>query len=336
MHPLISICIPVFNCERWIGDAIDSALMQDVRNNLEIIAVDDGSTDGSGRILDSLAQQHSQIKVIHKENQGVISARADAIDAATGAYIMFLDGDDILAPRSLNATVRLLNQNPTDILFFGYYEFSNNRRKDHLLHRVGELVVHNDRDGLLKQFVYSKTLNNVCFKVIRKELFDTNWIRKFSEIKMGDDWFVSFCPMTSARSFSYLPLGVYGYRLHGTSMTDAFDYGYPTTLLVMHECKMRLADSDLGSCLSNDRIAVSTLIEIAKAIALIPAAPHDVSCFFSMLDALENNGELKRLYQRYRKELHPFFRLPLFLLFKHRFFSILRIKQLASRLRQRR
>lgn len=93
----ISFIVPCYNVERYVEQCVNSIASQKVRE-IEIIAVDDGSPDGTGMILDNLAAQDARIKVVHKKNEGVSAARNSALDVATGAYVVFVDGDDYIAP----------------------------------------------------------------------------------------------------------------------------------------------------------------------------------------------------------------------------------------------
>lgn len=95
MDKLVSIVVPVYNAEKYIYNCVES-IMKQVYKNLEIILVDDGSIDTSPLICDKLAQQDSRIKVIHKKNGGVSSARNAGIEMVTGEYLMFADSDDIV------------------------------------------------------------------------------------------------------------------------------------------------------------------------------------------------------------------------------------------------
>ena len=107
MDKLISIIIPVYNLRGKLERCINSVLQQTVIN-YELILVDDGSTDGSDKICDEFAGKDSRIKVFHKENAGVSSARNLGLDNAYGEYITFVDGDDyISAFDSMMATVHL-------------------------------------------------------------------------------------------------------------------------------------------------------------------------------------------------------------------------------------
>ena len=90
---LISIIVPVYNVEKYLEQCLDSIIGQTYKN-LEIILVDDGSTDSSGAICDRYAEQDKRIRVIHRENGGVCAARNTALEAVTGDYIGFVDPDD--------------------------------------------------------------------------------------------------------------------------------------------------------------------------------------------------------------------------------------------------
>ena len=95
MQPSVSVIVPVYNIEQYIGKCLDSIIGQTLKE-IEIIVVDDGSTDDSSRIIDRYARTDSRIVAIHKTNGGVVSARNCGIAQATGLYILFVDGDDHL------------------------------------------------------------------------------------------------------------------------------------------------------------------------------------------------------------------------------------------------
>ena len=95
----VSIIIPLYNVEKFVPRLVDSVISQDYEN-IEIILVDDGSTDNSGKIADDYSKRDRRIIVIHKNNGGVSTARNAGIRAATGEYILFVDGDDWVVPIS--------------------------------------------------------------------------------------------------------------------------------------------------------------------------------------------------------------------------------------------
>ncbi|WP_034765862.1 glycosyltransferase family 2 protein [Rossellomorea vietnamensis] len=114
MNPGISIIVPVYNVEPYLRDCVDSILDQTF-TNIEIILVNDGSTDNSGLICDSYSNGHSNIRVIHKEHKGVSSSRNSGVAAAKGDYIGFVDGDDRIEPNMYLELYNLCVETKSDI-----------------------------------------------------------------------------------------------------------------------------------------------------------------------------------------------------------------------------
>ncbi len=118
-RPLISVIVPVYNAEIYLNACINSILAQ-TYENLEIILVDDGSPDSSGNICDTYAEKDSRIKVIHKENGGVSSARNTGLDSATGEFISFIDSDDTVHPKMFEELYKKLSETDADISSASY------------------------------------------------------------------------------------------------------------------------------------------------------------------------------------------------------------------------
>lgn len=112
--PLISIVVPVYNGERYLTECIDSISKQDY-TNIEIIIVDDGSIDNSGKIADDLANKDNRIKVIHQKNSGVSMARNNGIDNSNGNYICFIDVDDYISKDYISYFYNLITKNNAEI-----------------------------------------------------------------------------------------------------------------------------------------------------------------------------------------------------------------------------
>ena len=117
----LSIIVPVYNVEAFLNKCVDSLLDQDLpASEYEIILVDDGSTDSSGALCDTLAAEHGNIRVIHQRNRGLSGARNAGIASAAGAYVQFVDSDDYLEPNVLGVLLRQLEDDRLDILRFNY------------------------------------------------------------------------------------------------------------------------------------------------------------------------------------------------------------------------
>lgn len=113
-NPKITVIIPIYNVERFVKKCIESVLNQ-TYFNLEVILIDDGSTDNSGDICDYFEKKDKRVRVLHKKNSGVSSARNDGIDISTGKYICFVDGDDYVSEDYVEYLFKLINLNDSDI-----------------------------------------------------------------------------------------------------------------------------------------------------------------------------------------------------------------------------
>ena len=121
MENLISVIIPVYNAEKFLNKCLDSVIGQTYKN-LEIILVDDGSQDDSGKICDEYAQKDNRIKVIHKENGGDSSARNTGLKMATGKYITTIDSDDWIELNAYEDMLKVLLEKNVDIVRCGFYK----------------------------------------------------------------------------------------------------------------------------------------------------------------------------------------------------------------------
>ena len=110
----VSIIVPVYNVEQYLKECIESILAQTWKN-FEVILVDDGSTDSSGKICDEYSQKKEFISVIHKKNGGLSSARNAGIDVAQGDYLAFIDSDDVVHPRYLSELVAIVKKEKADL-----------------------------------------------------------------------------------------------------------------------------------------------------------------------------------------------------------------------------
>lgn len=127
----LSVIIPVYNAEKYIGECLDSLLKQDLSpQDYEIVCVNDGSRDNSLSILEGYAQKHPSIRIISKENGGVATARNTGLEAAQGDYIWFVDSDDLIKENSFSRLKAVAQDR--DRIIFGAYEFTDNLTEEDL------------------------------------------------------------------------------------------------------------------------------------------------------------------------------------------------------------
>ena len=129
-NPIISIIIPVFNVEKYLHECLDSVINQTLQD-IEIICVNDKSTDSSSQILESYAQQDNRVKIINKDkNEGTLLARKTAVLQAKGKYVVFVDSDDMLYSSDvLTKLYQMIQAEDVDILQFSINLFSAHDRK---------------------------------------------------------------------------------------------------------------------------------------------------------------------------------------------------------------
>lgn len=161
--------IPAYNVDKYIGECIYSILNQ-TYTYLEIIVVDDGSTDNTSQIIDSYAEKDKRIVVIHKQNGGLSSARNAGIDIMTGDYASFIDGDDTIHPDTYKRVVEEIKKDrDIDMLSF-FVKFKTLKEE----YRNSDICKCYDSKDLLRDFIQAKGFitYSVCDKVIRANVFD--------------------------------------------------------------------------------------------------------------------------------------------------------------------
>lgn len=173
--PFISVVVPVYNVEPYLRRCLDSVITQTYRN-LEIILVDDGSTDCSGKICDEYVKKDSRIIIIHKENGGLSDARNVGIKTASADYIAFIDSDDYIEKRCLQRLAWILFKNNADIAICEYYSGNHNEfPKDREPKKKIECF---DSKVMLKNWhgKYKHLETIACNKLYKKTLFTENSI----------------------------------------------------------------------------------------------------------------------------------------------------------------
>ena len=221
----ISVIVPIFKVEQYLENCINSIINQ-TYENLEIILVDDGSPDNCGAICDELAIKDNRIKVIHKENGGLSSARNAGLDIATGDLIAFIDSDDWIEPEMLTVLERILSENNADFSVCG------------MIADFGDAVIKNKSSvsnvvKVNKPEIFNLILNAPTFygyawnKLYRREIIGD---LRFDESLMSCED-LDFCVRLAAKSNSavFTNEKFYHYMQHSASMTG--ETGYSTRKL---------------------------------------------------------------------------------------------------------
>ena len=167
----ISVIVPVYNVEQYLSRCVESILAQSYQN-LEIILVNDGSKDASGKSCDDYAGKDGRITVIHKENGGLSSARNTGLDAATGDYIGFVDSDDWIAPDMYARLLALLEKYDAQLACAGRYDVDADSGKQTLglCPKAEECISGEALAGRI--FLYDNCDSSACDKLYRRELLE--------------------------------------------------------------------------------------------------------------------------------------------------------------------
>lgn len=175
MNPEVSIIVPVYNGEKYIDACMECALKQ-TYENIEIIAVNDGSKDKSKEILDSYAAKDRRLKVIHQENKGLSGARNAGIHAASGKYVIFFDVDDTFEKTVIEDNLRLAEEHKADVVMFcfWYYDVDTEQLKPNAMERLFVGTAKEYFDEYLIPTMETEVFNAPWNKMIRKDLLDEN------------------------------------------------------------------------------------------------------------------------------------------------------------------
>ena len=218
----ISIIVPVFNTAQYLGDCVDS-LLEQTYPDIEVLLIDDGSTDDSLNICKEYAEKDSRVTVFHKENTGVSDTRNFGIEMASGELISFCDSDDIIVPELYQKLYNIMCQSGMDRVVSGYMYLYEGSRTVYCKPRLPD-GKYNSKDlsdkmiddGTLSGFLFS----GVCNSLFKKEIIDGYNIRFDTRIKYNEDSLFSFLYLLHSNGvYSVQSEGTYYYRQHNTSST---------------------------------------------------------------------------------------------------------------------
>lgn len=215
--PLISIIVPIYNVEKYVTRCIESLIAQ-THKNLEIILVNDGSSDGSTIICEEFAKRDRRIKVIHKQNEGVSIARNIALDSCNGEYILFVDGDDFISPSMTSLLYESLISSKSDISSCGYIMYYEGPAPQFTPAEKSEAVL--SGQSALEDMLYQKNIAaGPVAKLYKSELF--NNIRYPAGIKYGEDLDVTYRVLSKSKRVVVVPNKEYYYQQRSNSAIQA-------------------------------------------------------------------------------------------------------------------
>ena len=276
MNYKISVIVPIYNVEQYLHQCIDSIIGQSF-NNLEIILVNDGSTDKSGDICEEYAKVDSRIKIIKKENGGLTSARRAGIEKATGDYVVVVDGDDWIDTQTIQSCVAVICNNPNiDLVLFSYTkEYPNRSIKNQIFLEDKDFSIQSEFQSGVYRRLFGLTnseldypekldyLTTLWGKMYRRELALSGKYVDTQDVGSGEDGIFNLDALQNCKQAVYLNNSFYHYRKNDNSLTSR----YRPRLPEQWELLFDLMQSKIDQChfsfdyqeALNNRIALSVL-----------------------------------------------------------------------------
>lgn len=217
--PAVSVIMTVYNAQDYLQDVL-YALERQTCQSLEVVAVDDGSVDDSGRILDEYARDHAYIRVIHQNNQGIWRAREAGLRVASGRYISFLDCDDIPLPTLYQRLYEALEQNSADLAVctFVREEMETGRVLSHEMKQMAGMVINMQSDPTAYAAINPAVWNKmVRAEVIKNKIEFENPHRTFDDVLLYGSVFFKM------KRIICIPDMLYRYRVHKDSMIHSLN-----------------------------------------------------------------------------------------------------------------
>lgn len=222
--PIISIIIPVYNVKTYLDSCLNSLLEQVAQNEgferaLEVILVNDGSTDGSEKVCDVWAKRYKWIRVFHKENGGLSSARNYGLDFARGEYVQFVDSDDELAPGYLDTIFKMIKAKHPDVIIFPFSYLSEDgnkltsAKKCNGYKAMGSLT----QSEALKALFEDRLFSYAWSYVVQKKVFDSGI--RFPRGYFLEDMATFYKIVLSVHKLEVIPDPLYLYRVRRGSIT---------------------------------------------------------------------------------------------------------------------
>lgn len=209
MKDVISVIVPVYNVAAYLPECLESLLGQD-HEKLEILLINDGSTDESGTICDEYAARDSRIRVIHQKNGGAAAAKNAGLRAATGEYLSFVDSDDYLEPESYGYMLNRLKSTDADVGVFAFRNVLRTRKEDHVAEKKSVI----DGREYLVHFTRDWTCALLWNKLYKRSLFDGIF---FEEGHRIDDEYFTYQGIMNAKTVVTDDRIIYNYRRRASS-----------------------------------------------------------------------------------------------------------------------
>ena len=217
MSELVSVVVPVYNVLPFLKRCLDSIICQ-TYSNLEIIIVDDGSTDGSGLVCDEYKKKDSRIKVIHRENGGLSEARNTGIEIFNGKYITFIDSDDWIEPSYVEYLYTLISENKADMVQCAFRYIDSNHKVYNKVSNTQEILVYEKKQATKDLLLTKHLFSSAWGKLYQRRFFE---YLRYPKGKLFEDIPVTYDVVLSSNIIVYGDIALYNYYYNNQGISKA-------------------------------------------------------------------------------------------------------------------
>ena len=308
-----SVIIPVYNVEKYLEESVYSVLNQDEKD-LEIILVDDGSTDSSGKICDSFAEKYPEsVRVIHKENEGLLLTRRCGIRAAKGDYFVHLDSDDYMLPGVLPAVKAAITEYNADLIIgkvaYGASDGHSTDFYSKLPFDNKQVFEGEDKKKLYRQFLTGGYMTSIIQKIAGRDIVDIDKdYSEFGHVGISEDHLQSLPLLDKCKRAVFLDTPFVYYRANSDSMTRIISFeksrnGVWSKISVFKEEKKYLSNwitdqkEEGAVCAVHCRALYNYISGMAKA-----SGGSEKKRFYTELSKLRNEEFFNELFKKADKK----------------------------------
>ena len=213
----VSVILPIYNVEKYLKKSVQSVQKQTYRN-LEIILVDDGAKDSSGKICDELSKEDSRIQVVHKNNGGLASARNSGYQVATGEYVMYIDSDDCVKEDTVKKCVDAIERDESDVVIFGYEKVSEDGNVLEVCSWDNKIYSHNEMTKRLYRAICEMSFGYAWNKLYRKSILDKSGVLGDAKVIDREDLVYNMELLKYWNKITYIDYVGYEYLQRSTSL----------------------------------------------------------------------------------------------------------------------
>lgn len=271
-NELVSIIVPIYNIENYVSQCIVSIRNQTYKN-IEIILVDDGSTDNSGQICDEYADKDMRIRVFHSQNEGLVAARKRGVENASGTYILFVDGDDWIDENMVDSLLECAILNDAEIVTSGCIREYNNSSAEYFdFVREGIYVSETEKMQLFRNIIFIENSTDwgvlpfIVAKLIRSDIVQKVYSDLSIEINMGEDIAGTLPCLVLAHKILVSHKAFYHYRQREDSINHSSDMEYFKKINTLYQFLLKTITGNTYEALLKKQIDAYLVFMLMRGI----------------------------------------------------------------------